>query len=66
MSDVIKPGPPGGGSDEDGQEQEEAPVMDVMGTGRDFPLQVCLHNQRHPVLLRATAVFTHSMLAAAS
>lgn len=40
MPDVVKPGPPDGREDEDGQENH-GEVMDVMGnSGRDFPLQV--------------------------
>lgn len=44
MPDVIKPGPPnnGGGADGGGEDEQEngAVTMDLMGSGRDFPLQV--------------------------
>ncbi|CAM9577734.1 unnamed protein product [Pylaiella littoralis] len=39
MPDVIKPGPPGGEDEDEQQDNQEAP-MDLMGSGRDFPLQV--------------------------
>ncbi|CAM9788034.1 unnamed protein product [Ectocarpus sp. 13 AM-2016] len=43
MPDVIKPGPPnnGGGADGGGEDEQEngAVTMDLMGSGRDFPLQ---------------------------
>ncbi|CAM9247634.1 unnamed protein product [Ectocarpus sp. 4 AP-2014] len=46
MPDVIKPGPPnnGGGADGGGEDEQEngAVTMDLMGSGRDFPLQVLM------------------------
>ena len=43
MPDVIKPGPPGDGG-EDEQEENREVTMDLMGSSRDFPLQVCVAN----------------------
>lgn len=40
MPDVIKPGPPG--DDEDEQQEDQEVAMDLMGSGRDFPLQVSI------------------------
>lgn len=57
MPDVIKPGPPGE-EGEDEQEEDRDVTLDVMGSRRDFPLQVsrqCIHsgslgNLRHVCL----------------
>lgn len=41
MPDVVKPGPPGEGGEEEQDENREV-TMDVMGSSRDFPLQVLM------------------------
>lgn len=42
MPDVIKPGPPGGGDEDEQQDQQQEVAMDLMGSRRDFPLQVLM------------------------
>lgn len=44
MPDIIKPGPPGDGGEDERREDEQEVAMDLMGSSRDFPLQVCLAN----------------------
>lgn len=42
MPDVIKPGPPGEGGEDEQDEQNGDAAIDVMGSRRDFPLQVLM------------------------
>lgn len=44
MPDVIKPGPPGDGGEDEHEDNGDV-TMDLMGSRRDFPLQVSVQGR---------------------